>query len=172
MPDYNSTPNSIETLFEQGSDRDIPYFKPMDWTYPLLNLGAGNKNVAGTIPLDWPAWNAETDPIPHSDESVGGIVAYHFLEHLRDPRPVLREASRVLVFGAPMNIVVPHYMGAMAFQDLDHKSFWTCDTFRVLLDNPYYDKDNNTEFRFRIGANLVMGINERNLMLVTQLIKI
>lgn len=171
MPDYNAMPISIQWLFEQGADRDIPLFATMDRTYPLLNLGAGNKRIGGTVPLDWPDWNAETDPIPYPDASVGGILAYHFLEHLRDPRPVLREASRVLISGAPMNIVVPHYMGSIAFHDLDHKSFYTADTWRNLLDQPYYEKD-RSGFDFRIGASLIMGLTERNLMLVTQLIKI
>lgn len=175
MPSYDTLPWDLNDLFEQGSDRDLPEFVPirtsnMRVPNSVLNLGAGNKRIAGTIPLDWPEWNAETDPIPYEDESVAGIIAYHFLEHLRDPRPVLRECSRVLIPGAPMNIVVPHYMGTIAYQDLDHKTFWTSETFRTLLDNPYYEKDHDG-FKFRIGTNLIMGLSERNMMLVTQLIK-
>jgi SAM-dependent methyltransferase len=171
VPNYGATPKSIEMLFEQGSDRDVPSFEPMDRRYPLLNLGAGKKKITGTLPLDWPDWDAETDPIPYPDASVGGIIAYHFLEHLRDPRPVLRECSRVLISGAPLNIVVPHYLGTIAYQDLDHKTFWTSETFRTLIDNPYYEKDHDG-FAFWIGVNMIMGMSERNLMLVTQLIKI
>lgn len=170
MPDYLDYPQSLIRLFEQGSDRDIPKFAHCDDDLPVLNLGAGNKKIFGAVSLDWPDWNAETDPLPYNDESVGGILAYHFLEHLRDPRPVLRECSRVLVPGAPMNIVVPHYLGSIAFHDLDHKSFYTADTWRNLLNQPYYEKD-RTGFNFKIGANLIMGLTERNLMLVTQLIK-
>lgn len=172
MPKYGSLPYELTDLFEQGSDRDLPVFNQIEPTnMPVLNLGAGNKRVGNSVPLDWPNWNAETDSIPYYDESVGGILAYHFLEHLKDPRPVLREASRVLAPGCPMNIVVPHYMGTIAFHDLDHKSFYTSDTWKNLLDQPYYDKD-RIGFSFRIGTNLIMGLSERNLMLVTQLIKI
>lgn len=171
MPDYGQTPYDIVSMFEQGADREMPDFLPVNPAFPILNLGAGRKHILGTLALDWPDWDAEIDPLPYAGESVGGIIAYHFLEHLRDPRPVLRECSRVLIPGAPMNIVVPHYMGTIAYQDLDHKTFWTSETFKTLLDNPYYDKGHDG-FKFRIGVNLIMGLSERNLMLVTQLIKI
>lgn len=171
MPEYGFAPCELIDLFEQGSDRDLPPFVGMRPAGTVLNLGAGNKQIQGTIPLDWPDWDAGNDLIPYEDESIDGILAYHFLEHLRDPRPVLRECSRVLAVGAPLNIVVPHYMGSIAFHDLDHKSFYTSDTWRNLLDQPYYKKDRDG-FKFKIGTNLIMGLNERNLMLVTQLIKI
>jgi len=170
MPDYNQPPWNFSELFEQGADRDLPHFKMVNGDLPVLNLGAGNKKIGGTIALDWPEWDAEKDPIPYETESVGGIIAYHFLEHLRDPRPVLRECSRVLAPQGVLNIVVPHVMGVMAFQDLDHKSFWTSETWKELFNNPYYEKDHNG-FDFRIGINVIMGLNERNLMLVSQLIK-
>lgn len=171
MPYYQEPPTNIIAMFEQGADRDVCDIVPFDRDYPALNLGAGKKGIGGTIPLDWPKWDAEEDEIPWPNESIGGIVAYHFLEHLKDPRPVLRECSRVLIPGAPLNIVVPHYLGTIAFQDLDHKTYWTSETFRTLLDNPYYDKDHDG-FSFRLGANLIMGLSERNLMLVSQLIKV
>jgi SAM-dependent methyltransferase len=171
MPDYTCPPSHAMFQFAQGADRTLEKYVEPVRGFPVLNLGAGNKLIEGTIPLDWPDWNAETDELPWPDESIGGIIAYHFLEHLRDARPVLREASRVLVKGAPMNIVVPHYMGTIAYQDLDHKTFWTSETFKTLLDNPYYAKDHDG-FSFEVGTNLIMGMNERNLMLVTQLIKV
>jgi hypothetical protein len=102
--------------------------------------------------------------------SVGGIFAYHFFEHLSDIRLCLRECSRVLVPGAPLTLAVPHYSGTSAFQDLDHKTFFTADTFKTLLDSSRYEKGKEG-MDFKLGANYVIGLVERNLMLVTQLIR-
>src|SRR5688500_4307866 len=142
-----------------------------DITRPILNLGPGKKHITGTEELDWPDWNAESDPLPFPDGSVGGIFATHLLEHLADPRPLLREAGRVLASACPLNILVPHGQSLMFAQDLDHKRPFVIDTWRVLLFNPYYDKDNNEEFPFEIGANFTFALAERNTALVTQLIR-
>jgi SAM-dependent methyltransferase len=138
---------------------------------PWLNLGPGNKHIEDTHELDWPDWNGESGLIPARTESYGAVFATHFLEHLRDPRPILAEVGRVLKPGCPFNILVPLAGTGMALQDLDHKSVYTLDTWRVLLENPYYNKDNNAEFPFQIGTNFVYGSKMENLALITQLIK-
>lgn len=48
----------------------------------ILNVGAGNKNIRDSIPLDYPEWNADKDKIPYADESIVGIHCYHFLSML------------------------------------------------------------------------------------------
>jgi len=139
----------------------------------ILNLGAGNSHVFGTIALDLPQWNAEHEPIPYKKESVDGIYAFHFLEHLRGEHviEVLRECERVLKPGGVMTIVVPHRLGAMAFQDIDHKSYFTEETWKTLFDNPHYNKNREYEWKFQVNFNLICGLNERNLALFTQLIR-
>lgn len=164
--------NRLLDFVEFGLDRIIHPWVPMSRSRGILHVGPGNKHVEGTLELEWPEWDAETDPLPYQDEELGGIIATHFLEHLADPRFFLREAARVLYGGCPLNILVPHAQSLMAMQDLDHKSRYVLETWRVLLSNPYYTKDNNTLFPFRVGSNFVFGLKEDNLCLVTQLVKL
>lgn len=162
--------NDYISFAEMGLDRTLPRWVPMDHTLPILNLGAGNKVVDGAVPLDWPEWNGETDAIPYQSNSVGGIIATHFMEHIASPYNILREAGRVLRAGCPFNILVPHGQSLMFAQDLDHKTPYVVETWKTLLQNPYYGKDKNA-FPFEIGANFLFGLKEANLTLVTQLIK-
>lgn len=160
----------LENLFRLGMKRALPEYVPVDHQFPVLNLGCGEQRLAGCDNLDYPAWDAETYALPYQDNKVGGILAFHFLEHLSDPRRMLRECFRVLRPGCPMNIVVPHYLGSMAYHDLDHKAFFAADTWSNALDERFYSKDKG-DYQFRVGINVIMGITERNLALVTQLIK-
>ena len=163
-------PDDILGFTEFGLDRDIPDWIPFNQDYALLNLGAGHKHHPDFISLDWPDWDADKDPLPYEDNSVGGVIAMHFLEHLSEPRDVIREVGRVLVPGAPFNILVPHANSLMFLHDLDHKKPFVIDTWKNLLDQPYYDKMKN-DYPFRIGANFLFGLKEANLALITQLIK-
>lgn len=163
--------NPLIDIFNMGMDRDLREPKIMPYAGTVLNLGAGNKKIPRAIPLDLPDWDADTQPIPYEDGTVAGIWAFHFLEHCREPVAVLLECQRVLQNGGLMNIVVPHYAGGMAYQDLDHKHFFTEETWKTLFQNPYYDK-NRVTWEFEVRTNVIMGLVERNLALVTQLIKV
>jgi len=150
-------------------DRDIPDL----WHIPAgkqLNIGAGNKYIPGTVSLDYPDWDADHDLLPYEDESIAGIHAYHFLEHCQYPVRVLAEFQRVLMPGGVVNIVVPYYKSQMMAHDLDHKHAFCEDTWKILFRNPYYDK-NQIEWKFEVGVNLIIGIVERNLCLMTQLLR-
>lgn len=155
---------------EFGLNRQMPDWAPIDWGGHVLHLGPGNKHIPGTIELEWPDWNAETDSIDLPDGCVGGIIATHFLEHLASPLNVLREAGRVLREGCPFNILVPHGQSIMYLQDLDHKTPYVLTTWKNLLQNPYYDKDRRA-LPFEIGANFTFAVKEGNVAVVTQLIK-
>jgi hypothetical protein len=160
---------TVVDTFELGMSRILPEWRDDNSTAIVLNLGAGNKHIPGAVALDFP-WDAEMDPIPYASETVSQIHAYHFLEHLRNPVELLLECQRVLISGGHMNIVVPYYSSSMQAQDLDHKSQYCETTWKTLFDNPYYDK-NRVIWRFDVGANVIMGIVERNLCLITQLVK-
>ena len=96
--------NSINDFFLLGMKRDIPNILPMDKGI-VLNLGAGNQVIVDTHPLQYETgWNAETDAIPFIDESVDGIHAYHFLEHIQNIHFLMSECQRVMKKGAVMNI--------------------------------------------------------------------
>lgn len=145
--------------------------KDKTFTLPILNLGPGKKVIAGTIGIGLPEWNADSDPLPYDDESVGGIHAYHFLEHVKDPLKVLKECERVLYPGGVMNILVPYYTSQLQAQDLDHKSQFSENTWRVAFQNEYYNRPGEGVWAFKIGFNMIMGLVEKDLCLVTQLIK-
>jgi ubiquinone/menaquinone biosynthesis C-methylase UbiE len=161
---------TIQELFKIGMKRDIPLLMEDAKGGIILNLGAGNQSIDGATAFDWPDWDAEHGFIPCPDNSVSQIHAYHFFEHLRDPRIILAECQRVLKKSGHINIVVPYYKSNMAFQDLDHKSFFTEDTWKNLFSKEYYSKG-KIDWEFKIGLNIIIGINERNLCLMTQLIK-
>jgi SAM-dependent methyltransferase len=161
---------NFRELFAIAMDRDIPKIVTKKDGI-ALNLGAGNKLIPGTQALDYPDWDADCDQIPYPDETVSIIHAYHFLEHCADPVKVLLECQRVLKPGGYMNICVPYYKSQMQFHDLDHKKFFCEETWKTLFNTPYYDK-NKIDWKFHIGFNLICGIVERNLCLLTQLIKV
>lgn len=162
---------NFETLFKLGMKRDPGTIQDPTINARWLELGAGNNPVPGAMSLDLPHWNAGVDPIPYKDESVSAIFAFHFFEHLTGENAikVLRECERVLAPDGLLTTVIPHRLGMIAYQDLDHKSFWCEETWQKLFGNPYYDKHGG--WRFKINFNLIAGIVERNLCLFTQLQK-
>lgn len=161
---------SLSDTFTLGMNRVIPEFKEIKPEHVQLNVGCGNKVIDGAHNIDYPEWDADKDPLPFKDKSIDVIHAYHFLEHVQCPIKMLLEFQRVLKPGGFVNVVVPYYTSQMAAHDLDHKSQFCEETWRVLFGNPYYNK-HRIEWKFEIGANVIMGVVERNLALVTQLIK-
>lgn len=162
---------TLESLFNLGMDREIVPLAAMKPGGKIINVGAGNKRIIGTWPCDWPQYNADKGILPFEDNSLDGICAFHFLEHVAKPASVLADFQRVLRVGGLVNIVVPYYNSQMQAQDLDHKACYCEMTWKTLFSNPYYDK-NAIEWRLVVRTNVIMGIVERNLCLVTQLVKI
>jgi SAM-dependent methyltransferase len=136
-----------------------------------LHLGYGNKIIEDRQwdHLDRPDWDAMTDPLPYNVGSVAGIVAYHMLDHLSDPRPLLRECERVLEDNGWMVIVVPHYSSELWNSDVDHKSRYATDTWKNIMSDIHYA--NTGKWHLRVGFNMLFGFTERNLCLITQLIR-
>jgi ubiquinone/menaquinone biosynthesis C-methylase UbiE len=162
-------PASIREMLELTADRQCPEWQTRDGR-TVLNLGPGSKHIAGAWELEFPDWDADKDPLPVATGSVDVIYMIHFLEHVKDPVGMLRECQRALRRGGLLNVGLPFYNAQIAAQDLDHKSQWCETTWKTLFENDYYKK-NHEGWAFDIGANLIIGLQERNLMLITQLIK-
>jgi predicted SAM-dependent methyltransferase len=158
-------------MFRLAADRpNTPGWLP-DNRGPILNIGCGEKYIEEAVHLDLPEWDADTgEPIPYDDNHFETIYAIHFLEHIRNPLWVLRELQRILRTGGHLNIALPYYTAQANFQDLDHKTSWCEETWRNTFNNPYFHKGHEG-WQFEIGANFIIGIVERNTMLITQLIK-
>ena len=164
-------PHDLLENFQVGMDRMIDEWGPYQ-KGPIINLGAGKKMISNTEALDLPHWRAG-DRMPYDDETVGGIIAYHFFEHLKKEEiiEVLWECERVLMFSAPINIVIPHWDTEAAHQDLDHKSFWSESTWRNLFLNPYYEGSMPRDWHLKEVCTVIMGLVQRNLVIVSQLVK-
>lgn len=161
--------SNLTTLFNIGMDRNYQDALRV-FDLPALNLGPGNKHIEGAVELDWPYWNAEKDPIPFEDNFFKVVHAYHFLEHISNVTWIMKEINRVLAPGGHVNIVVPYYSSRLQASDLDHKSVFTEQTFEKLFNDKYYKKGKLSPMR--IVTNFIMGDEEYNLALVTQLVKI
>lgn len=177
MIKFQNRPIDIQELFVAGMDRTIPPIYTPD-KGKSLNIGPGAKRAEDDPYwdnfcdiIDYPRWDADSgDPIPASSESYDIVHCYHFLEHCREPKRILAEIQRVLKIGGVANICVPYYTSQMAAQDLDHKARFCEETWRNTFANPYYNKD-KIVWRFRVHLNIIIGVAERNLCLLTQLVK-
>ncbi len=136
-----------------------------DW-----NWGHGTNDTGAPF---WESVETCKTGLPFKNDSVGGVYAVNILEHLWDPRPLIREVARVLVPGAPFNIFVPHPDSIMYKQDLDHKSRFVLDTWDNLLDTDshYYDKGRGG-IPLEVGTNVIFAVKEDNVAICTQLLKV
>ena len=141
-----------------------------------LNLGAGKRHIGQAQPLDLEhGWDADTNAIPWRTASVFGIWAVGFFEHLERPVKALAECQRVLRPGGIINIVTPHALSDCFAKDLYHHHGFTEETWQNLFDNPYYDNaypdGGGVEWKLKVHACFIMGVEWRNLALFTQLVK-
>lgn len=168
---------NIQELFKLAMKRDLPELleTPSHLVYPHLNMGAGKSVIPGAINIDKPEWEwPKSERLPVEDECIGLIHAYHFLEHLsgEDAITMLLEFQRVLKPGGIINFVVPYYNSSMQAHDLTHKSFWNEDTFQTLFRCEYYDPNGLTQqWKLRVHFQVIIGIVERNMALMGQLVK-
>lgn len=175
MVDANATfvshpaPTDFMGLFELSLLRYPPDFVIGPKDLPKLNIGSGFKLIDGTIALDLPDYDANTMLLPYDDETVGTIYALGMLDHIRDVPKFLADCQRVLAPGGVLNIFVPYYSSNMAAEDLYHFNRFTENTWKVLFHNKTWD--NGVDWKFSIGLNIICGVVERNMSLITQLIR-
>lgn len=107
----------------------------------ILNLGAGNKLVAGAVQHDLTkhrpeidvVWDLNNLPWPWEDNSFDLIVSCAVFEHLRNNLiETVNECWRILRPGGVLYMKLPYWQSDNAFRDPTH--YWqfspgTCDIF-------------------------------------------
>jgi hypothetical protein len=166
----------FQYLFALGMKRRLPELL-VCWDGPVIDVGSSGKYaVPGAVPLGPPNWMFPRDPIPHPDDSVGMVHAYHFLEHLSSEHAVafLREVERVLIpERGVFSFSMPYFSSILMAQNLDHKSYWCEETFQNLFEDDAYAHEHGgpTPWRLRVHFLVIAGLVNRNLALVGQIIK-
>lgn len=98
-----------------------------------LDLGGGGSKIEGWECVDMEDWgqkyviNIEKEGLKaFEDNSVDGLRAFNFLEHISMDRElfVMNECHRVLKPGGLFHIKVPKFPHYNAVVDPTHKSFW------------------------------------------------
>lgn len=167
------TMKTIQDLFEIGMARLIPALLN-EFGGVQINIGAGTyKTLMNAWPLDYPEWDARTDRLPYASESVDVLHCYHFLEHFDGETVVkiLHEFERVLKVGGHINISTPYYNSHLQAKCLDHKSMWNESTWDNLFNQYSYDNGSG-EWDLEVHTTFIMGVEEKNLALLTQLVKV
>jgi SAM-dependent methyltransferase len=109
-----------------------------------LNLGCGRSPLSGWLNVDavaLPGVNLVVDlekaTLPLPDDSVAEIVASHFLEHIREPLPLMQELHRVARADAIATFRVPYGSSDDADEDPTHvrRYFWGSWGY---FSQPYY----------------------------------
>lgn len=184
---YFAHPTSLWDHFDVAMVRNFPNFQTWGGFatapgYKAVQLGAGYKKISGWDNLDYPEWDAEDQTgnkwrLPYADEEVWEVATYHTLDHL-SPEAVVRtlaEVQRILKPKGFITIVVPHHTSTLWNECLFHKSRFAIDTWRNIFSERQYSHASDTgvlpDWKFKIGFNMIMGLVERNLVQVTQLIK-
>lgn len=163
----------IQQWFLIARDREIPELLDIP-PGPQLNLGQGRRPIGAARPLDLEhGWDATTDPIPEQSETISGIWAHAFFDYLADPVKVLVECNRVLAPEGVINIVTPHGLSDLWAEDILRKTHFHEETWRNLLNNPWYDSQAGTKgiLSLEVHTCFIMGVVWRNLSLFTQLVK-
>lgn len=148
-----------------------------------IQLGAGRKKIQTWNNLDFPEWDAHDQKsdrwrLPFGDGKVSEVVSYHTLDHLEPWAVVrtLREIQRVLCRRGTFTNIVPHGDSQLAKECIMHKSRFMVDTFRNIFSERQYDHsadgtEGDESWSLEILHNFMYGITERNLMLVTQMVR-
>jgi SAM-dependent methyltransferase len=160
---------TVSDFFKVGMKRKTSLETPPPGI--VLNLGAGEHHIYKADNLDLPDWDARYSELPYEDESVAVVHCHHFLEHIPNVTELLWEIQRVLVPDGVVYITVPFWRSKMAHQDINHINTFSLDTWKELFSNPFYKTSEKSDWQFVIKLNVIMGITEGNLAILTQLVK-
>ncbi len=107
-----------------------------------LNLGCGVDYKKGWVNLDLnELGNADVKhdllkfPYPFKKDEFGYILASHVLEHFYYEQicDIMNELHRILKKQGVLEIRVPYYNGPNNFEVMDHKTFFSFQSFKPFL---------------------------------------
>lgn len=181
-------PRQLDHIFDIAMRRpralwlpiEIPHtVRPESRANRYLHFGGENKIIDGYREINYPEWDAEKfQPFPLDSGTVESVICIHTVDHLSSTAVQfwLKDMERLLHPGGVITIVVPHFMSTLAHECIEHKTQYGLKTFKNILGG---GNDVSVDFRdegdwrrrLSVGYNMVMGVEERNLVLVTQLVK-
>lgn len=187
MSNGRIAPRDLSDLFCNGMKGYINMYPPDPPSGVVLNLGCGNSPISGAVNLDalgsrGAYFGLGTDQAPndeingvfrwqapnlgYNDDTVAAIHAYHFLEHLDGDlvKVQIQEVERVLKPGGVFYYCVPYAMAPIAFMDVDHKTYWTEETMRTLLESRGYES--GVTSRLKYYSQVIIGANSQNLAIL------
>jgi SAM-dependent methyltransferase len=103
-----------------------------------LNLGCGNKSIAGFIGVDrYPCAAAQVlcdvaRGLPFGDDSIDAVYMDNFIEHVFDIPALMKEIVRVAKPKAPVTVITPHFSALASWRDpthVHHLSYFSFDHF-------------------------------------------
>lgn len=167
----------LHEFYQLGTKKELDLLwpgpqQPPDVPRQVLNLGSGKNPIPGAVNLDIPDWRAPW-LTQFKEESVTSVHMHHFLEHLsaEDVYRTITEVSRVLVPRGVIFITVPHAGSQLAFQAVDHRTFWTEESMQDLFYSRGYDAQYGLDWKLDIAFMTIMAREFRNLQLLVQLVK-
>lgn len=112
-----------------------------------LHLGCGKDILKGYVNLDIAKLSGvdvvhdlNKVPYPFPKNKFDEVFCRHILEHIDDLFSVMDELSRITKKGGRIKIIAPYFSGQGAFNDPQHKRFFTYKTFEYFEPGGYYSK--------------------------------
>ena len=97
-----------------------------------IGVDINKENVGYCKSIGLECYQIEDGTAPFDDESFDSILLDNVLEHVVDPKSVIREAYRLCKFGGTFVIGVPGIKGFQA--DPDHKIFYDENILQQILE--------------------------------------
>lgn len=182
---YPGAMPSGERIQLGAGKKDIVGWRNLE--YPVWNadMYIPGEMAISSFPLSWQGKSegereriesAIRDGAIQPDESCAEVASYHTLDHLWPEQVVnlLKEIQRVLKPGGMFTCIVPHYSSQLANECIQHRSRFAIDTWRNIFSERQYSNSvegQEHEWKLQVMANFVYGMTERNLVLVTQMMK-
>jgi len=131
-----------------------------------LHLGCGTSILKDYVNVDVVAlpgvdvvYDLNKTPYPFKSSSFNEVFCRHFLEHVENLINVLEEISRITKNNGTLNIIAPYFSGHGAFNDPQHKSFFTYKTFDYFSEKGYY-----STAKFKILKKRIFFFSSKNFM--------